>query len=36
WACVFAKGKVMVLVRTQRKDTSLNALLIAQAIAAKF
>jgi hypothetical protein len=36
WACVFAKGKVMVIVRTQRKDQSLNALLIAQAIAAKF
>jgi len=36
WACVFAKGKVMVTVRTQRTDTSLNALLIAQAIAAKF
>jgi len=36
WACVFAKGKVMVTVRTQRKDTSRNALYIAQAIAAKF
>jgi hypothetical protein len=36
WACAFAKGKVMVIVRTQRKDTSLNALLIAQAIAPKF
>jgi hypothetical protein len=35
WACVFAKGKVMVTVRTQRTDTSLNALLIAQAIAPK-
>jgi hypothetical protein len=34
WACVFAKGKVMVTVRTQRTDTSLNALLIARAIAA--
>jgi hypothetical protein len=33
WACVFAKGKVMVTVRTQRTDTSLSALLIAQAIA---
>ncbi len=33
WACVFAKGAVMVTVRTQRTDTSLNALLIAQAIA---
>jgi hypothetical protein len=36
WACVFVKGKVMVVVRTQRKDTSLNARLIAQAIAPKF
>lgn len=36
WACVFAKGKVMVIVHTQRKDTSRNALYIAQAIAAKF
>lgn len=35
WACVFAKGKLMVTVRTQRTDTSLNALLIAQAIAPK-
>ncbi|PZS36287.1 MAG: hypothetical protein DLM58_02105 [Pseudonocardiales bacterium] len=36
WACVFAKGKVMVIVRTQRKDQSLNAVLIAQAIAPRF
>ena len=36
WACVFVKGKVMVVVRTQRSDTSLNARLIAQAIASKF
>ncbi|MFN2519393.1 MAG: hypothetical protein ABR604_10220 [Jatrophihabitantaceae bacterium] len=36
WACVFAKGRIMVTVRTQRKDTSLNALLIAQQIAPKF
>lgn len=36
WACVFAKGKIMVTIRTQRKDTSLNALLIAKAIAPKF
>jgi hypothetical protein len=35
WACVFAKGKLMVTVRTQRKDTSLNARLIARAIAPK-
>jgi hypothetical protein len=33
WACVFAKGKLMVTVRTQRIDTSLNARLIAEAIA---
>jgi hypothetical protein len=33
WACVFAKGKLMVTVRTQRTDTSLNARLIAKAIA---
>ncbi len=36
WACAFAKGRVMVVVRTQRKDTSRNALYIAQAIAKKF
>ena len=36
WACVFVKGSVMVVVRTQRSDTSLNARLIAQAIASKF
>jgi hypothetical protein len=36
WACVFAKGKTMVVVRTQRKDTSFNARLIAKAIAPKF
>jgi hypothetical protein len=33
WACVFAKGRVMVVVHTQRSDTSLNALLLAKAIA---
>ncbi|HEU5007607.1 MAG TPA: hypothetical protein VFT67_11560 [Jatrophihabitantaceae bacterium] len=33
WACVFAKGKLMVVVHTQRSDTSLNALLLAKAIA---
>jgi hypothetical protein len=33
---VFAKGKVLVTVRTQRTDTSFNALLIARAIAPKF
>lgn len=36
WACVFAKGRVMVTVRTQRADTSLNALLVAQAVAPRF
>lgn len=35
WACVFVKGTLMVTVRTQRSDTSLNARLIAKAIAAK-
>jgi hypothetical protein len=33
WACVFAKGKLMVVVHTQRSDTSLSALLLAKAIA---
>lgn len=36
WACAFAKGRLMVVVRTQRFDTSLNARLIVQAIAGKF
>jgi hypothetical protein len=36
WAFVFAKGRRMVVVYTQRSDTSRNALYIAQAIAAKF
>ena len=36
WAFVFAKGKHMVVVYTQRKDTSRNALYIGKAIAAKF
>lgn len=36
WAFVFAKGKVMVGVYTQRSDTSRNALYIGRAIAAKF
>ena len=36
WAFVFAKGKVMVGVYTQRRDTSRNAVYIARAIAAKF
>ena len=33
WACVFVKGSLMVKVRTQRVDTSLNARLIAKVIA---
>ncbi len=36
WAFVFSKGKVMVTVYTQRKDTSRNALYIGKAIAGKF
>ncbi len=36
WAFAFAKGRVMVVVRTQRTDTSRNALYLAQAIAGKF
>lgn len=35
WACAFAKGNLMVVVHTQRKDTSYSALLLAQAVAAK-
>jgi hypothetical protein len=35
WACAFAKGNVLVIVRTQRTDTSLNGRLIAKAIAPK-
>ncbi len=36
WACVFAKGSVMVIVHTHRADSSASALFIAQAIASKF
>jgi hypothetical protein len=36
WAFVFAKGKVMVVVHTQRTDTSRNALYLGKAIAGKF
>jgi hypothetical protein len=36
WAFVFAKGKVMVAIYTQRSDTSRNAVYIAKAIAGKF
>ena len=35
WAFAFAKGRVMVVVYTQRTDTSRNALYLAQAIAAQ-
>jgi hypothetical protein len=33
WACAFAEGTLMVVVHTQRADTSLNALLLARAVA---
>jgi hypothetical protein len=36
WAFVFAAGRTMVIVHTQRMDTSLNALLIGRAIARRF
>jgi hypothetical protein len=36
WAFVFATGRVVVTVHTQRSDTSRPALYLAQAIAAKF
>jgi hypothetical protein len=36
WACVFAAGRTMVIVHTQRDDTALNALLIARAVARHF
>lgn len=36
WAFVFAKGRTMVGVYTQRSDTSRNALYLARAIAGKF
>lgn len=35
WGCVFAKGDLMVIVHTQRSDTSYSALLLAKAVAAK-
>lgn len=35
WACVFVKGSLLVKIRTQRSDTSLNARLIAQAVGPK-
>ena len=36
WACSFAKGTTVVTVRTDRTDTSYNALQIAKTIAGKF
>jgi hypothetical protein len=36
WAFVFAKGKLLVGVYTQRSDTSRNAVYIARAIVGKF
>lgn len=36
WACVFAKGRLMVIVHTQRFDEASSALYLAQAIAPKF
>lgn len=36
WAFVFAKGNVMVVVRTDQTDTSANAKLIAEAIVEEF
>lgn len=36
WACAFTKGAVLVIVHTQRTDTSLNALLLARALATRF
>jgi hypothetical protein len=37
WACVFAAGRTMVVVHTQRSDpAALTALLVARAVARKF
>lgn len=36
WACVFAAGQVLVVVHTQRDDTSFSALELARAVARKF
>jgi hypothetical protein len=36
WACAFTKGNVMVVIHTDRTDTSLNALELAKAVAPKF
>ena len=36
WAFAFAKGNVMVVVRTDQTDSSLNAVNIAEAIVDRF
>jgi hypothetical protein len=36
WACAFAAGSVLVVVHTQRNDTSFSALELARTIAPKF
>jgi hypothetical protein len=36
WACVFVKGRAMVIAHTHRADMSSSALYIAQAIATRF
>jgi hypothetical protein len=36
WACAFVAGRVLVVVRTERKDQSFSALQIADAIASRF
>ena len=36
WACAFAAGPVLVVVHTQRDDTSFSALRLAQVVAPKF
>jgi hypothetical protein len=36
WAFAFAKGKLLVVVHTQRKDTSRNAFYLGKAIVAQF
>lgn len=36
WACAFAAGSTMVVVHTQRNDTSFSALRLAQVVAPRF
>ena len=36
WACAFAAGTVLVVVHTDRNDTSFSALQLAKAFAPKF